>query len=380
MRKVLLLFFILKFFPGYSQVVIQEVYGAGGNTGAVFHDDYIMLYNNGVSSIDLSSYSIQYAPSTSINGTNWSSLNLTGNIGPSGYYLIRIVTTNTAGIDFPSGLVNISWDLGNSGINANEGKIALMNNQTVINTQVPPVGYIDHLGYGTGGNGANSFEGAAKTGPSNTQTSLARVPLGNDSNNNSADFSSKNASVASGHLPSVLIYPVKLSNFEVFNYNNSTILRFLTTTESNFSHFEIQRSTDAKGFETIGNVKGKGSENEIVEYSFIDEKPFEGLNYYRLKQVDVDNTFEFSKIVSVNIFKDAKLLVYPNPTAEKLKFTNVELEDINSVKIYNFAGKLLYNKHIESLEMDLTGISPQNLLIEINLKDNTSIKRRIVKL
>ena len=382
MRKVLLfLVIILSEFnaSGANDLRIFEIYGAGGNFGATYNQDFILLYNdNSTSSISLTGWSLQYATSTSTTAT-WDKLNLNGTISPKGFFLVAININSSTGVGTTgAAITNINqvWPFFQSGgIAAGNGKIALMSNTNVINTQ-SPVSPVDFVGYGT----ANASEGSAAPSPSTTQ-SIVRKNDGVDSDINSSDFILSGSAFPSNILiPTSISFPLKLSLFSIEIYFNQNLLLWQTTSESNFSHFEIQRSTDAKSFETIGNLKGKGSENEIVEYTFIDERPFEGLNYYRLKQVDLDNTFEFSKIVSVNVFRDEKLLVYPNPTAEKLKFTNVELEDINSVKIYNFAGKLLFDKHIESLEMDLTGISPQNLLIEINLKDNTSIKRRIVKL
>ena len=62
-----------------SPVVISEVYGGGGNSGATWKNDFIELYNNGTQAVDLSTWSVQYASST---GTSYARTNLTGSVAP----------------------------------------------------------------------------------------------------------------------------------------------------------------------------------------------------------------------------------------------------------------------------------------------------------
>jgi predicted extracellular nuclease len=89
MKRSLLLAVILPLlFSGLkAQVVINEVYGGGGNSGAVFTNDFVELYNNSASAVTMTSWSVQY---TSSNGTAWGSNKTTfsGVIQPNGYFLI----------------------------------------------------------------------------------------------------------------------------------------------------------------------------------------------------------------------------------------------------------------------------------------------------
>jgi hypothetical protein len=93
------------------------------------------------------------------------------------------------------------------------------------------------------------------------------------------------------------------------------VLLWTTTSEINFDRFEIQRSTDGRAFETIGSVKGKGFNFKDLEtnYSFFDSNPIAGKNYYRLKSVDYDAYFEYSKIILENWEGKRLISVYPNP-------------------------------------------------------------------
>ncbi|HMJ47283.1 MAG TPA: lamin tail domain-containing protein, partial [Ferruginibacter sp.] len=73
----------------HSQVVINEVYGGGGNAGATYRQDFIELYNNSASPIILTGWSVQYASAT---GTTWARTDLTGTIPANGYFLIQEAT------------------------------------------------------------------------------------------------------------------------------------------------------------------------------------------------------------------------------------------------------------------------------------------------
>jgi N-acetylneuraminic acid mutarotase len=111
--------------------------------------------------------------------------------------------------------------------------------------------------------------------------------------------------------------PVVLNKFIVEKNARTAILKWSTASEINNKYFEVQRSIDGKEFSTIGIVEAKGFASE---YLFKDEKPFVGINYYRLKQVDNDGKYSYSETKSVKFDGDGKLsfVIYPNPTKEKV--------------------------------------------------------------
>ena len=69
-----------------SPVVISEVYGGGGNTGATYRNDFIELYNNSEAPVDVSTWSVQYAATT---GSSWQRTNLTGSVSAKSFLLIQ---------------------------------------------------------------------------------------------------------------------------------------------------------------------------------------------------------------------------------------------------------------------------------------------------
>jgi len=160
-----------------STVIIYEVYGGGGNTGALYSNDYVILYNTTDAAIDLTGYSIQYASST---GTFTNNLNLVGTIDAHAYYVIQLAAGATV-LDKPLPVTaNVT---GGIAMSKSDGKVALVHALASYSiTGSSDAAVIDFVGFG----GASDFETTATAVLSNT-TSAKRVSFV-DTNNNSADF------------------------------------------------------------------------------------------------------------------------------------------------------------------------------------------------
>ncbi|MEV5966431.1 lamin tail domain-containing protein [Kribbella sp. NPDC051952] len=167
-----------------ADVLITEVYGGGGNSGAPYTNDFVELTNNSGAPVDVSGWSIQYASAA---GTSWQVTQLTGTIAPGAAYLVQ--EGAGAGNGQPMPTPNAS---GGILMSATAGKVALVTSQTALTCGAtchadPTVK--DYVGYGT----ATDFETAAAPGLSNS-TSAARVDATKDTDNNSTDFAAGNPS------------------------------------------------------------------------------------------------------------------------------------------------------------------------------------------
>ncbi len=161
------------------QVVISQIYGGGGNSGANFTHDFIELFNRGSSPVDLSGWSVQY---TSAAGTSWQVTPLSGVIAPGQYYLAQEASGGGGATPLPTPDAT-----GSIAMSATSGKVALVNSTTALSGSGCPfgAGVVDFIGYG----GANCFEGAAAPALTNTTAALRARGGCRDSNNNSVDFS-----------------------------------------------------------------------------------------------------------------------------------------------------------------------------------------------
>ena len=136
--------------------------------------------------------------------------------------------------------------------------------------------------------------------------------------------------------------PVKLISFSGKNSENQNLLTWKTTSETNNSGFDIEKSKDAKSFKKIGFVDGSGDSKENKTYSFTDQTPFI-TTYYRLKQIDYDGKFEYSRIISVkNDY--AGISIYPNPAANN--FFVKDLENEEKAVIRNITGQVILQQNV----------------------------------
>lgn len=162
-------------------VVISQVYGGGGNSGATLKNDFIELLNAGANPVSLNGWSVQYASAT---GTSWQVTNLSNvALQPGQYYLIQQAagTGGTTALPTPDAIGTIA-------MSGTAGKVALVNSTTALTgTAATNSAVLDYVGYGAT---ANAFEGtAAAPAPSNT-VAIARGATGcADTDKNSVDFS-----------------------------------------------------------------------------------------------------------------------------------------------------------------------------------------------
>jgi uncharacterized protein len=169
--------------PAYAvslDIVISQVYGGGGNSGATLKNDFIELFNRGAAAVDVTGWSVQYASAT---GTTWTGKTLLSGVIQTGqYYLIQEAagTGGTVNLPTPNAIGSIPMAAG-------AGKVALVSDSTTLTVACPigVVGVIDFVGYGST---ANCFEGAPTANLSNTTAALRNSDGAIDTDINSADF------------------------------------------------------------------------------------------------------------------------------------------------------------------------------------------------
>jgi len=169
-----------------------------------------------------------------------------------------------------------------------------------------------------------------------TDANLSFPPSGNATPNNDLQFA---ASFISGSLP------VTLLEFKASLENTIVNLNWSTTEETNSDRFDIERSKDGDQWQTIGTVESFGNGIDKRNYNYDDKDPAYGSNYYRLKMVDKDLTFAYSRIRQVK-FEGFAINVYPNPVAEILKVDAGSWENVTNIQLINSEGNAVYNSGI----------------------------------
>lgn len=182
--------------------------------------------------------------------------------------------------------------------------------------------------------------------------------------------------------------PIDLISFEARpTGEQQVLLKWLTASEENNSHFIIERSIDAREYEAIGVISGNGTTNATKAYTFTDTKAFYGINYYRLKQVDLDNNYEYysTEAVTLTPKDNPNIMVYPNPvqTTTTLRVVSPYEGDVQ-VEIVDNSGSLLKVVTIEkgrtTEQLDMSEFSAGMYYLYVNSKGNRISVQNVVKI
>jgi uncharacterized protein (TIGR03437 family) len=161
-------------------IVISQVFGGGGNSGAPFRNDFIEIFNRGNASVSLNGWSVQYASATA---STWSVTSLTSvTLLPGQYYLIQESSGGTTGVVLPAPDAT-----GTIAMAAGSGKVALVKTSTALSGACPSdPNIIDLVGYGST---ANCFRGSAPAPAASNTNAISRAANGcTDTRNNNTDF------------------------------------------------------------------------------------------------------------------------------------------------------------------------------------------------
>jgi hypothetical protein len=182
--------------------------------------------------------------------------------------------------------------------------------------------------------------------------------------------------------------PVELTNFEGKAIDEGKVLLFWeTATELDNRGFEIQKMEDNGNWKVLSFVEGQGTSFLANQYSFIDEHPSSGFNYYRLRQIDLDGTDWISPIVSVKVDEGVKAFsLYPNPNNGIFQLrTNKEILGEAQITITNLAQQKVLEKRwspeniSEKLDIDISGFSSGTYFLRLEQAHGTFVERILVQ-
>lgn len=174
------------------------------------------------------------------------------------------------------------------------------------------------------------------------------------------------------------VIPVELLGFQGQPNTEGVLLTWQTASEIRFNHFEIERSADTKAWSKLKDQAAKGSASA---YQMLDEKPIVGVNYYRLKMVDNDGTFSYSKTVAVEWDKANKKtwVLFPNPVKDKIYLSgNEEISGNVAVQIVDISGKIVLQTTVQNLRNGLTINNLANGAYFVEFNNQTTERKAFV--
>lgn len=298
------------------------------------------------------------------NASSYNSITLT-NSGTSDNYLINVKPTFDDAVPDANKVVNRQWTISEDvagGSNATLSLTWLATEQAAGFDPSQPVSIIRY-------NGSTWEQIPATISGSGTDASPYAATASGITN--FSPFSVQNTQA---------VLPLSILSFTgtVNGAQNRVDLKWTTTNELNTKEFIIERKVGSNGYQAIGKVV---SNNRVITntYSFTDVLPARGVNYYRLRQVDTDNSANYSAVVKAELKELMSLGIFPNPTSDKLIITTPS-DDAAEVRVSRLDGTTVYKIYIKAgdriAEISVKGLPAGGYILSYeNSKKKEALKK-----
>ncbi|SDF78777.1 Por secretion system C-terminal sorting domain-containing protein [Dyadobacter soli] len=163
--------------------------------------------------------------------------------------------------------------------------------------------------------------------------------------------------------------PVTLISFNVKQEGKTALLYWQTAAETNSDRFEIERSANGRKWDRIGTVQSHGESAVLENYSFKDNQPMDGDNFYRLKMIDKDLSFTYSGIRSASFEGGLLLTLYPNPVKDVLT-VDTDQSNVKSITVTSKAGVVVY-KGVAGRTIDVKQFAPGMYVVSVTYLDGS---------
>lgn len=175
--------------------------------------------------------------------------------------------------------------------------------------------------------------------------------------------------------------PAQVVDFTANPEGSIVVLNWVTSSELNNDFFTVEKSRNGIDFEELGQFDAAGTSTNINSYKVYDIIPFDGLQFYRLRQTDFENQAVVSRTIAVKWSKGTECSIYPNPTKGELS-ANLDTKKTGKkgqLLVNNADGKLLLSKEIQfessgygvKLLQEEELLKPGNYLVTLNFNDKS---------
>ncbi len=183
-----------------------------------------------------------------------------------------------------------------------------------------------------------------------------------------------------------IVVPITLLEFTAQARQDHVITKWTTSQELNSSHFDVEHSTDGINFVKFGTIAARGNSNVNTDYQLLHNDPVIGINYYRLKQVDIDGSYKYGPVVKV-LFSGGKaaIIAFPNPVSDKLTVSIPAALLGDGLVLQLFDGKgavvLQTNTQGRNNEINVSKFASGNYILILKNKSGVTIgQQNIIKL
>ncbi|HCY89709.1 MAG TPA: hypothetical protein DHV17_05565 [Chitinophagaceae bacterium] len=176
--------------------------------------------------------------------------------------------------------------------------------------------------------------------------------------------------------------PVTLLNFDAQRNGSVNLLKWATSQELNSSRFLVERSSDGRNFTEIGVVNAAGFSNDRRDYRFTDASPVKGINYYRLRMVDIDDTYKYSEVKNVRNLGMSEISFAPNPVQDFIRLSiDAEKSEKATVRITDMSGKLVQTSALSVVNgsnqftLNSSTLAKGTYILTVQLSEGSLVKK-----
>ena len=173
------------------------------------------------------------------------------------------------------------------------------------------------------------------------------------------------------------VLPVSLASFNAQKIGDDIQITWESVIENNFANYSVEHARNAIDFNEVANQPGTGNGSR---YKFLHTSPAQGLNYYRLKMVDLDGSYVYSdvKVVDFSSDRSKQLNVYPNPFSQV--FTIENLQTPSDITVFDLTGKLIHKMSVSDSHVLMDLSQHPSGIYSVNIKDKLDTKVfRVIK-
>ncbi len=176
--------------------------------------------------------------------------------------------------------------------------------------------------------------------------------------------------------------PIELLDISAELEGNKADVKWTTATEKNTDYFIVEKSDNGIDFNEMGQTKAAGNSTSVKKYKLYDNNLSEGITYYRLKSIDLDDAYTHSKIVSVEYtLTDQTVRLFPNPTNSKLYVNALSVSQLKDIKITDVSGLQLKSEIVQynntTYEISMEHLSEGIYFIEFMYKNKKRTEKVI---
>jgi len=177
--------------------------------------------------------------------------------------------------------------------------------------------------------------------------------------------------------------PLEVLNFNIHLQNDTALLFWETLSEINKDYFVIERSIDGINFSSIGKVNAAGNSSEKQSYHYKNILPHPGIFYYRIKQVDFNNIYDYSEIKAIHLKNSSKVLFYPNPLnqGKPLTIHMDEKKETIKITIFDITGKAIntpFTQNNNTITINTSTLSKGIYTIQLNFNNSYYYEKIII--